>query len=469
MSTMLIFAPTLGEEGGQVDVSNRYGLPFIVEGRMVDNPAKVPKSSTICVAYQVYYLTAERRLVFTGWSSGEKYPCIRAEEPVQAIYREEVLVVVDSIVEELRTSIWAIKGERISLNAEKEYIKDGYRYVFQRWSRGEQPFNTSNTLVITDPAVIEAVFKQEVRLEALSAFGVKVNGSGWYSVGETAVVAAPREVLLSPYEKLVFREWVSVGANPQVIYNPSSHVTTLEVKRPSAVRAEYDRFYMVKVKGPEGVVVEDWYREGDALQLSLPAVIDVDPGRVRLVFEGWRGDITSSTPTVKTVVKKPIEAEAVYRMEYRLEVKSPAGAVGSGWYKPNSTAVINAPNEVQAALFFKRVLSHYTGDCGEKCTTSSPLVVRMDSPKYIEAVYRVEPDLLSIAIIGSVATAFSTAYYFSKPKKTPKPDNKKSGEQASETIFCHNCGAQNSRLHKYCLICGEPLYQPMEIVVADHR
>ncbi|MEM2590999.1 MAG: hypothetical protein QXI60_00265 [Thermofilaceae archaeon] len=83
----------------------------------------------------------------------------------------------------------------------------------------------------------------------------------------------------------------------------------------------------------------------------------------------------------------------------------------------------------------------------------------MDSPKYIEAVYRVEPDLLSIIIIGSVATAFSAAYYFSKPKKSPKPENKNAGEQASETIFCHNCGTLNSRVFSYCLKCGSLLHQ----------
>ncbi|MEM4273658.1 MAG: zinc ribbon domain-containing protein [Candidatus Caldarchaeum sp.] len=462
LSALLLFVPVLGQE---VEVSNSYGLPFVVEGRVVNNPAKVSRDSTVCVAYQVYYITAERRLVFTGWTNGESAPCIKAEEPVGARYREEVLVVVDSTVEELRTSLWVGKGERITLNAEKQYLKDGYRYVFQRWSRGEQPFNISNTLVVTDPAVVEAVFKIEVRLEALSAVGVKVNGSGWYGVGETAVVAAPREVMLSSYEKLVFKEWVSVGANPQVIYNPASHVATLEVKRPAVVRAEYDRFYLVKVMGPEGVVVESWFREGDTLQLSLPAVIDVDPGRVRLVFEGWRGDITASTPTAKTVVTKPINAEAVYRMEYRLEVKSPAGATGSGWYRPNSTAVVNAPGEAQAALFFKRVLSHYTGDCGEKCVNNSPLVVRIDSPKYIEAVYRVEPDLLSIAVVGSVASALSAAYYFSRPsKKGPETKSMAAEQQAQERLFCHNCGALNSGVFRYCLKCGAPLHQPQEIL-----
>ncbi|GBC70569.1 hypothetical protein HRbin02_00337 [Candidatus Calditenuaceae archaeon HR02] len=77
----------------------------------------------------------------------------------------------------------------------------------------------------------------------------------------------------------------------------------------------------------------------------------------------------------------------MYRIEYRLEAKPPTGSTGSGWYRPNSTAVINTPKEALVALFLKRTLSHYAGDCGEKCLDSSPLTVKTDSPKYMEAVY----------------------------------------------------------------------------------
>ncbi|MEM2693652.1 MAG: zinc ribbon domain-containing protein [Nitrososphaerota archaeon] len=449
----LALAPARSE---LVEVSNRYGLPFAVDGRLTESPVRVPAGSTVCVVHQIYYLTPERRLVFTGWSDGETAPCIRAKEPIQALYREEVLIVIDSIVEELRGSMWVAKGERVALSASREYVRDGYRYVFLRWSRGERPFDPTNYIVATDPAVIEAQFKVEVRLDVVSSVGVRANGSGWYRPGETAVVSAPREVVISPREKLVFREWVSVGSNPQVIFNPTGSVAILEVRRPAAVRAEYDRYYFVSVRGPEGVVLEGWYKEGELLQVSVPAVIEVDPGRIRLVFEGWRGDLRGSTPSVKVPVTGPLEAEAVYRVEYRLEVRSPVGATGSGWYRPNSTAVVNAPREVQAALFLKRVLSHYAGDCGEGCTVNSPLRVLMDSPKYVEVVYRTEPDPMSMGVVGGAAAALSLAYYFSRPSRRSPP------EPEEDVTFCHACGAKNRRESRYCTECGSPLRHAVE-------
>ncbi|MEM0441399.1 MAG: hypothetical protein QW463_07365, partial [Candidatus Caldarchaeum sp.] len=170
-------------------------------------------------------------------------------------------------------------------------------------------------------------------------------------------------------------------------------------------------------------------------------------------------DITAQTPIVKITVKSPIKAQAIYRVEYRVEVKAPAGATGSGWYRPNATITVNAPDEIQTTLFFKRVLSHYTGDCGEECIHASPLILTVDSPKYIEAVYVLTVDFVSLSVVAAVASALAITYYFTKTKPTVNRP-----AQTDDSIFCTECGTKNNSQHQYCLKCGAPLKQ---VITAD--
>ncbi|MEM1948398.1 MAG: zinc ribbon domain-containing protein [Candidatus Caldarchaeum sp.] len=456
-STLALIVSAHGQESV---VENRYGLPFIVNGRLVDSPVTVSPGTTVCIAHYVHYITAERRLVFTGWSDGTQEPCIKAPQGgIRANYREEVLIIVNSELDSVRSSFWAVKGERVVLETEKIIYRDGFRYVFVRWSRGEQPFNIINTLVAMEPMIVEAFFKTEVKLDVTAPYQVPVNGSGWYEIGYVATVAAPREINLSSDEKLVFTEWTTVGTYPQVIYNPASNVATFEIRRPAVVRAEYDKYYFVNITSPLGIVEQRWAREDETITLSLPTTIEIDPGRIRLVFERWVGDITAQTPIVKTTVKSPIKAQAMYRVEYRVEVKAPAGATGSGWYRPNATIAVNAPDEIQTTLFLKRVLSHYTGDCGDKCTHASPLILTVDSPKYVEAVYVLTVDFVSLSVVAAVASALAITYYFTKTKPTDKKPT-----PIDDAVFCTECGAKNSSQHRYCLKCGAPLKQ---VIIAD--
>lgn len=396
-------------------VLNKHGLPLRVNGVLVESlPASVATGSLVCVAETVHYLTPERRLVFTSWSSGAPEPCIvvTAAGRYEALYSEEYLVVVDSSYEPLRRSLWARKGERISLEVEPEYVEGGYRYVFERWSRGERPFSTTNTIVVLEPLYIEVKVRKEVLLQVVSIPGVQVNGTGWYREGEVAIISAPREVRVSDRERLVFREWVSIGTHPAVIFNAPNSVTTLEVRAPHVIMAEYDRYFLVNATGPQGVIQSGWYRENEVLQISAPALIEITDS-IRLAFREWRGGLDQKTNTISLVVKGPVNAEAIYRTEYRVEVRSPAGGWGTGWYEENATAIIRVPSEVQALLFTKRVLQHFTGDCGDMCSARGPMILRVDAPKVVEAVYALEPDLPSIGAVGSTAAALSAAYYFS--------------------------------------------------------
>lgn len=407
---MLVTSAAYASSG--VTIVNRHGLPIAVDGQLVDRfPANVRPGSYVCVVHQVFYVTSERRLVFRGWSNGETSACVTATSgTLEALYEEQVLVVVDSNYEPVRRSTWVKRGERVVLEVERVYVDRGYRYVFSRWSRGEKPFEPTNAIVAMDPIYVDVRFVKEVRVDVISHFGAPVNGSGWYREGETVVISAPGEIMLGPNEKLVFREWTTVGLHPAVIYSPGSRVTTLEARAPHVIRAEYDRYLRVNVEGPQGVIVSGWFKEGEKVTVGAPPVIEVIPNAVRLVFVGWEGDIAATVPNVALTVAKPVSAKANYRLEYRVEVRSPVGAAGTGWYPANSTALIRVPTEMQAFLFAKRVLSHFTGDCDENCRVASVLRLYVDSPKHIEAVYRIEPDLQSILTAGAVVGAVVVAY-----------------------------------------------------------
>lgn len=412
---LVLFSLTRTVEAAEAVVWNRHGLPMVVEGQVVEKtPATVSVGSTACVRELVHYVTPEKRLVFRGWLGGGTEPCIKVDRPgtYEAVYAEELLVVVDSNYERFRRSFWAVRGERVLLEAQRETVEAGYRYVFERWSRGETPFNTTNTIVVLEPLYVELRFRKEVLLQVVSS-GAVVNGTGWYREGEVAVISAPKEVWLSEGEKLVFREWVSIGASPVIVHNAPSPVTAVEVRAPHVIKAVYDRYFLVNATGPQGVVLAGWFREGELLQISTPDYIDIKPDSVRLAFKRWSGDLSSNTNTFNVVVKRPLNVKAVYVTEYRVDVKSPAGSSGAGWYEEGSAAVVRVPNEVQALLFVKRSFKGFSGDCGDLCSVKGPLTLRIDSPKTVEAVYVLEPDLPTIGVAGLAAAALSTAYYVS--------------------------------------------------------
>ena len=66
--------------------------------------------------------------------------------------------------------------------------------------------------------------------------------------------------------------------------------------------------------------------------------------------------------------------EAVYERQFMLNVKSPYGASGEGWYPERGKALVIAPAEPQSMLFFKRQFDGFLGYSDVDARGSKPVV-----------------------------------------------------------------------------------------------
>jgi len=419
--TMLLILSFINMSSGE---SSKYGYvtsdpeyPLIAKGLYVngeyvrprDLPMKVDAGSKICVTPSIY-TDMDRRYVFKGWGDGLRDPCrvISANVTYTAIYSEQVLIQVFSELREYSKSFWVDVGEHVDLTVPEVVEKDGVRYVFVEWSGGEEPWNTRNHFVAVKPVRLELRWEPMYLLTLTSSHKVLVNGSGYYRYGSVAVISAPEEVLLEPTRKLVFDRWVSIGPIPALIPNEKSSTTTVRIEAAYIIKAEYEEMYYVEVLGLGGeTVVKKWFRAGDTVQVSVKPVIEVLQNEVRYVFRGWSDPSLPQIPSLTLSVDKPLRVQAIYEKQYRVEAVGEYGVVGTGWYPENSTAILKAPASPRTMLLLKTVFNGWTGDLSSSVNRGDTLIIRVDKPVRVMAVYSIEPDYISIAVLGGVITVIT--------------------------------------------------------------
>jgi len=432
-------------------VSVNYLVPLTVNGVEAQPPVKVSPRDIVCVKELIVYIHQSKRLAFRGWSDGVLDQCRIVKGNLTAIYDMEVLLQVYAEPRNLRKSEWVKVGTLVKLDYPEYFYEDGVRYVFESWSGGETPFQPNNVIYITEPTRLEAFYVKEY---LITAVGANINGTGWYREGETAVLATPPVIYVSPQERLVFSRWESVGSKPVLLANPNSPTTTLQVKGPYILKALYDKQYWVEVTSPKGVVYKGWVREGDTLRISVDQTINLEEG-VRLRFARWSWDEIPPVPEITLQIHQPINLTAYYIKQYYVKVDSQYGASGGGWYDEGSLAVIRANPQPPTNILINRVLVGYSGDCGEMCEAPNGLLkINVDSPKTIRAVYTTEPNLLTIGIITGIGGALVTVYALTSRKKPEevevkiaktvevKAQQKELLKDPSRALFkCTECGA----------------------------
>jgi hypothetical protein len=417
LSTQALIAASSEEAPGYAYVTSDPEYPLISRGVHIDGeyvrprslPMRVGAGSTICVSPSIY-IDIDRRYVFRGWRDGLRDPCrtLTVNMTYTAIYYEQVLVQVFSELREYSRSFWVDVGETVNLTVPEVLERDGVQYRFIKWSGGEEPWSPTNHFTAVKPIRLELEWEPRYLLMLTSSHGVVVNGSGYYKHGSIAVISAPEEVLLEPGRKLVFDRWVSIGRIPAIIPNEKSSTTTVRVEAPYIIRAEYAYMYYVEALGLGGeTVVKKWFKAGDTVQISVKPVIEVVQKEVRYVFKGWSDPSIPQIPSLTISVDKPLRIQAIYEKQYMVEAVGEYGVSGAGWYPENSTAILRAPRSPRAMLLLKTVFNGWAGDAGNSVDRGDTLIVRVDRPIRVVAVYGIEPDYTSIAVLGGIVTVLA--------------------------------------------------------------
>jgi len=153
--------------------------------------------------------------------------------------------------------------------------------------------------------------------------------------------------------------------------------------------------------------VKKWFKAGDTVQVSVKPVIEVVQKEVRYVFKGWSDPSIPQIPSLTISVDKPLRIQAIYEKQYMVEAVGEYGVSGAGWYPENSTAILRAPRSPRAMLLLKTVFNGWAGDAGNSVDRGDTLIVRVDRPIRVVAVYGIEPDYISIAVLGGIVTVLA--------------------------------------------------------------
>jgi hypothetical protein len=200
---------------------------------------------------------------------------------------------------------------------------NGVRYVFVMWSGDLSGANQSQSIIMSGPKLVSALWAMQYELKMESEYG-QTSGAGWYDPGTQAAFAVNILTIdASNDTRRVFTQWSgdATGNNQQ---------GTITMDGPKAIRADWRTEYLVafvtkgirngtvitltlnsephQVKVPDSV--ELWLDAGSSVSFSANAT--VSENYRRYVFQEWRNS-TGGTVKSPQGVLKPEKYTAVYR------------------------------------------------------------------------------------------------------------------------------------------------------------
>jgi M6 family metalloprotease-like protein len=129
------------------------------------------------------------------------------------------------------------------------------------------------------------------------------------------------------------------------IANPRQILVTAN----TTLQASYKTQYLLSVDPSGGTTTSGgWYSPNSDVPVSATTPSDVVANASRLVFNGWSGDISSTSATLNLNMTKPYSLKADWITQYYVSLLSQSGVpTGSGWYNAGEIATIGIQSTVQ--------------------------------------------------------------------------------------------------------------------------
>ncbi|HKM74864.1 MAG TPA: M6 family metalloprotease domain-containing protein [Candidatus Bathyarchaeia archaeon] len=144
------------------------------------------------------------------------------------------------------------------------------------------------------------------------------------SAGNITVEIQP-DVNMSRGIRQVFTGWSDgSSANPRQI----------AITQDTTLHANYVTQYLLYIDSNGGLTTSSgWYLANTRVYASVTNPSTVQPNHVRLSFNGWTGNLTSTSPFLQVNMTKPVFVKANWTPQYYVTVVTPVGSpIGSGWY-----------------------------------------------------------------------------------------------------------------------------------------
>jgi hypothetical protein len=191
-------------------------------------------------------------------------------------------------------------------------VSPNTRFVFDHWSGDYSGVGTSGTVTVNNAMTITAQYQLQYYLSvsAEPQNAPTPQGAGWYNAGSSATVQNGGQTIGDSGSRLVFQGWSVDGQPPQ-----SGATLSVVMNAPHNVTAVYGQQYYLNVQTDQGVASgSGWYNAGSTAQIYVSTPISTAYG-VSIIFNGWQGDIQSSSQSTTVLMDGPKNVIATWRTD----------------------------------------------------------------------------------------------------------------------------------------------------------
>ena len=148
-------------------------------------------------------------------------------------------------------------------------------------------------------------------------------GGGWFNAGNTTTVQNGGQTIGGDGgSRLDFQGWQVDGQPAQ-----SDPTLVVPMNAPHTVTALYNQQYYLNVQSDQGSAYgSGWYDDGSTAQVYASTPVNTSYG-VNTIFNGWQGDLQSSSQNATVVVDKPMNVIATWRSDPTVLYLTVAGVI----------------------------------------------------------------------------------------------------------------------------------------------
>ena len=187
------------------------------------------------------------------------------------------------------------------------------RYVFSHWSGDYSGVGSSGTVTVNGAMKITAEYQLQYYLSvtAQPQSAPTPQGQGWYNANQTVTLQnAGQTIDQTSGSRLQFQGWSVDGQAPQ-----SASSLNVAMNSPHTVAAVYAQQYYLNVQTDQGVPYgSGWYNAGSTTPINVSTPVSSTYG-VSIVFNGWQGDIQSSSQSTTVLMDGPKNVIATWRTD----------------------------------------------------------------------------------------------------------------------------------------------------------
>jgi len=199
------------------------------------------------------------------------------------------------------------------------------RYVFSHWSGDYSGVGTSGSVTMNGAMTVTAVYQEQYLLTANAQpqNAPVPQGGGWFNAGDTATIQNGGQTIGGDGgSRLNFQGWQVDGQPSQ-----SSPTLVVTMNAPHTVTALYNQQYYLNVQSDQGSAYgSGWYDAGSTAQVYASTPTSTSYG-VNMVFNGWQGDLQSSSQNATVAVDKPMNVIATWRSDPTVLYLTVAGVI----------------------------------------------------------------------------------------------------------------------------------------------